>query len=980
MPIHEREISAAETAIASEPLPRAQVPAARGLGLAKTTAAQRDGSDNDSLVSGATLHSEEAPSGTNHKLPHKIGRFLVLGKLGSGGMGLVVEAYDPELDRKVAIKILRTHRGRSQSQARLLREAQAMARVSHANVVHVYDVGMLGEQVFLAMELVVGQTLAQWLEAQPRPWQEVLARFIEAGRGLAAAHRAGVVHRDFKPDNVLIGEDGRVCVADFGLAREDLAIAQEMLVTRDDNPGARPLLANTLTTTGVVMGTPMYMSPEQHLGEKTGIKSDIFSFSVALFEGLYGIRPFHADTMANLTHRVLNGEITKPPGDRSVPSWLDAVVRRGLMVAPDERWPNFDCYLEALAADARRRRRQYLGAGALALCATVFGGVLQAQSSPEVCTAGAQTIAAVWGPKARADVHKQLATLPESTRQTIEPRVIEGLDAYAIKWEEQERAACLGHHHGERTDKLFDAQGQCMDLRRRALARAVTRISQGDDATLREATMIVAKLPPIASCDDRSALLADVPPPSDPDLAAVAGIRGRLVELDVDASAGDLLHVLDELHALRGEAVELEYRPLLAEIDLHTGRLALEAKIWDRSLPALARAFIDATATGMDDVAAEAKARYLFVAGMNNPEDALAEVAHAEALVTRLEGREDLQALLQNNLGAVMAMGGDRFGARVRVQKALDLATGNPGVRPIDLASGYILNLAMLSDDPDERIRLYQQALTILDGVLGPQHPVAMTSRQRAGMLAGDPQQAEAFFSPTCPRLLKSSSTAYENCFECYHRLGHVLIELGRSEDAAAVSEAGLACFDHPIAEQDRQKVEGYREILRGRTHLYAGEYSESERPLAEARKIFEPYRERWWIALLLADIDLADGRRLLAIGDAQAAIQPLEAAVEAFDPLRQQAFDDLPKYGLARAQVALAEALIAAEAQRAAVARRDGGSASVVHALRLQASPVKERARALVSEAEAYYRTESSYTARLETLLRWRDKHLSQP
>ncbi|MGB1277964.1 MAG: protein kinase domain-containing protein, partial [Nannocystaceae bacterium] len=357
-----RESSIAdETDIASDPLPGTAGPEAdRPIALADTAESGPNAHrPDDSLSSGKTLHSDTAtPFGD--QVPQKIGRFLVLRKLGAGGMGIVVEAYDPELNRKVAIKLLRTQRART-SQARLLREAQAMARVSHPNVVHVYDVGLVDNQVFIAMELVDGHTLADWLADNARPWREVVSQFIEAGRGLAAAHAAGLVHRDFKPDNVLLAHDGRVRVADFGLAREGREQTGLPEWTLEDNPGERPLLANTLTATGVLMGTPMYMSPEQHLGEEAGTASDIFSFSVALFEGLYGVRPFEAETMLQLTRRVLNSEMVTPPTNIRVPSWLDKVVRRGLAVEPEDRWPDFSSYLGALRADPRGLRRRLFG-------------------------------------------------------------------------------------------------------------------------------------------------------------------------------------------------------------------------------------------------------------------------------------------------------------------------------------------------------------------------------------------------------------------------------------------------------------------------------------------------------------------------------------------------------------------------------------------------------------------------------------------
>src|SRR5690349_17448959 len=188
-----------------------------------------------------------------------VGRFVVLQRLGEGGMGVVYTAYDPELDRKVAIKLLKSA---EEGHARLLREAQAMARLQHPNVIAVHDVGTLpGNRVFVAMELVAGATLRGWLKAAPRAWREVIAIMRQAGVGLAAAHDAGLVHRDFKPDNVLVGDDGRVRVMDFGLARLGAADPELSSGSHDTGP-----LSTPLTMAGTVVGTPAYMAPELFKG------------------------------------------------------------------------------------------------------------------------------------------------------------------------------------------------------------------------------------------------------------------------------------------------------------------------------------------------------------------------------------------------------------------------------------------------------------------------------------------------------------------------------------------------------------------------------------------------------------------------------------------------------------------------------------------------------------------------------------------
>ncbi|MEZ4428772.1 MAG: serine/threonine-protein kinase, partial [Nannocystaceae bacterium] len=260
-----------------------------------------------------------------------------------------------------------------------------------AHIVRIYDVGVVGDEVFLAMELIRGQTLTAWLGAERRGWREIVRIFVDAARGLAAAHEVGLVHRDFKPDNVLISEDGRVRVADFGLAREEHGGDAAW------NPGTRGLLVDTLTATGVLMGTPMYMSPEQHRGEAAGPASDIFSFAVALHEGLYGLRPFAGDTMAELARNVEAGALVATPTDRGVPGWVDAVVRRCLSPKTEDRFASFDALIAALDRDPTGARRRWLFGVGVTAALVGLSGLALAQRSIEPCEGGEELIAAAWG-------------------------------------------------------------------------------------------------------------------------------------------------------------------------------------------------------------------------------------------------------------------------------------------------------------------------------------------------------------------------------------------------------------------------------------------------------------------------------------------------------------------------------------------------------------------------------------------------------
>jgi len=295
-----------------------------------------------------------------------ISRYLLLGKIGSGGLGSVYEAYDPQLDRKLAIKVL--HDGKdADGTARLLREGQALARLAHPNVVAVHDVGVVedGQSVFIAMERVDGLTLADWLAAQPRRWPDVRDVMVQAGRGLLAAHEAGLVHRDFKPANVLVGADGRVRVLDFGLARA-VQTAEIESASTDAPPAA---IGSSITATGTLMGTPAYMAPEQIVRGEVGPRADQFGFCVALHEALYGARPFLGDDVVQTLLAVRRCEPPPPPASSRVPAWLHRVVLRGLAKDPAARFAGMAELLDAMMQDQRSRRRQRLG-GAIALLAT----------------------------------------------------------------------------------------------------------------------------------------------------------------------------------------------------------------------------------------------------------------------------------------------------------------------------------------------------------------------------------------------------------------------------------------------------------------------------------------------------------------------------------------------------------------------------------------------------------------------------------
>ncbi len=322
----------------------------------------------DPLVRTATDRgSAPGPTAPPLELGHTLGRYLLEREIGAGGMGVVYAALDTDLERRIALKVLRSNAD-SEAHRRLLREARAMARLNHSNVVVVHEVGSACGRDFVAMELVDGETLADWLRAAPRAADSIVEAFCAAGRGLAAAHAAGLVHRDFKPHNVLRARDGRIVVTDFGLARgADLAspIASDVARAADD-PGKSPTgdSMSTVTVTGSVLGTPAYMAPEQWQGGKRRPGDrPVRVRCVAMWEALAGERPFRGATLEQLRDEVERGPHV---ADASrVPRALRASLRRGLDPDPRRRygraWPRCS---HASTPHARGDRRAVVALGA----------------------------------------------------------------------------------------------------------------------------------------------------------------------------------------------------------------------------------------------------------------------------------------------------------------------------------------------------------------------------------------------------------------------------------------------------------------------------------------------------------------------------------------------------------------------------------------------------------------------------------------
>jgi eukaryotic-like serine/threonine-protein kinase len=359
-----------------------------------------------------------------------LGKYRLERMIGAGGMGMVWAAYDPDLERQVAIKLLRDS-GEAALRTRLLREARAMARLKHPNVVAVYDVGTDGNRDYIAMELVDGSDFTEWLATKP-PRAEILAALLAAGRGLAAAHDAGLVHRDFKPHNVLRAKDGGVFVTDFGLARGQVEAIGELELApagsmRDVRTGATPgrpldsVLDSALTQTGVLIGTPAYMAPEQFAGRAPDPRTDQFAFCVTAWEALAGSRPFTGGTLDEL--KAAAESSTRAPG-AELPPRIRAILARGLDPRHDARWPDMRALLGALeAAIAPPRRRWQIPAVIAAVALVATGTTVMVMRQPPTppttptppkthswCASVEETFDQAWSPAKSAAVVGKLGT------------------------------------------------------------------------------------------------------------------------------------------------------------------------------------------------------------------------------------------------------------------------------------------------------------------------------------------------------------------------------------------------------------------------------------------------------------------------------------------------------------------------------------------------------------------------------------------
>ena len=654
----------------------------------------------------------------------RIGRYTLLERIGQGGMGVVYAAYDPELDRRVAIKLL-TAELADQAEARLLREAQAMARVVHANVVSVIEVGRHEGRTYVVMEHLRGISLDRWPERQAG-WRATLRVYVQAGRGLAAAHRAGLIHRDFKPHNAMLVEggvdDGRVKVLDFGLARA--ALHEPTRAPADAAPTGA--LAQPLTRTGALMGTPAYMAPEQLAGEPASARSDQFSFGVSLYEALHGQLPFAAGSLPELMHAVLSAAVRPPPSGSDVPGWVQRVVLRTLARRPEDRHDSMDALCDALERDPAARRRTVGLAAALSVGVGVGGWGLAQLEAASPCRGPGFAASEVWSEERADAVERAFAAAGLAYAAETADRVRPILGAYAEAWGAMRSEACEAHRRGEQSAQLLDLRIACLERRRAGLVALTDLFVAADGPLVERAVEAALELPSLISCADVTALIADTPVPEDSESAReVAATRVRLAEIGALASAGRLPAAAAAAEESITRAEALEFSPLIAEAALGLGAIALEQGRGEAADRALSLALRRGIAGRADRSAAEALIRRYFVRGemLGQPQRVAAEEELVVAHAARFPRDGGLQWLAANNRGVVAYRNDDFERARALYRSALAVTDGPT---PLELARTRI-NLGLLeyeARDFEAALTSYRAAVAEAGAALGEGHPL----------------------------------------------------------------------------------------------------------------------------------------------------------------------------------------------------------------------------------------------------------------
>jgi tetratricopeptide (TPR) repeat protein/predicted Ser/Thr protein kinase len=773
-----------------------------------------------------------------------IGRFVVLERLGQGAMGVVYAVYDDKLDRRVALKLLKGDAS-PQLRMRLQREAQAMARLSHPNVVPVFEVGEHEHELFIVLEYVRGQTLRQWADAGRRTAQAVVEKYVQAGRGLAAAHAEGIVHRDFKPDNAIVGTGGRVRVLDFGLARRDTEVSApslaDTLASGHDN-----LLETPLTQTGLVVGTPAYMAPEQFAGRPADHRTDQFAFCVSLWEALGGSRPFAGTTVHQLLESVGSGRLSVP--ERPIPARIRRVLERGLQERPEDRWASMGALLDALERSVGGKRSRWIaGVALVAVTGAAAWGLAFAGPSEDPCVDGAARLASAWNDARRDKVRAAIEGVPVPYALATAADVDETLHAYAAQWLDGWRDACEATRvHGSQSQSVMAQRERCLDDRRRGLA-ALAGVLEGADAkTVENATRSAAQLPAIDRCADLDYVTAAEPAPDDPELAA-----RREVELDALARAQALRSAGRYDEALRTaqdslqRARDLGDAPLLLRALNELAYAQLARGDYDAALAAALEAFEVSDSGARQPAASNLMALSQILYRKGRSAEALAHARRALAIMTTRGAADADLGIVHLRIGEALQALGKLDDVGPEYDQALALVVAGLGEEHVHVATvhEHIGTLLEAKGEYEAALQRAERALAIKTGALGQDHPEVATALVGVGIKLGRlrrDDESETLYRRALEIQLRihgkeraEVATTYNNLALSFEHRGRYPEAIEQYREALAIWKSALGA-EHPNVALAHNNIGGVYQALGD----FASALAEHERALAIELKV----------------------------------------------------------------------------------------------------------------------------------------------
>jgi tetratricopeptide (TPR) repeat protein len=785
-----------------------------------------------------------------------VGRYIVLGTVGTGAMGIVLAAYDPHLDRKVALKLLHNQ---DATPERLQREAQTLARLDHPNVVSVHDVGLHDGRVFVALDFVQGKNLRQWMDevAEPRFWREVVTVFSAAARGLAAAHAAGLVHRDFKPENIMLG-NGRVRVMDFGLARVDTETSPDDGLAEVRTNTGRHARLDPLTQSGAMPGTPAYMSPEQFRGQVADAQSDQFSFCVALYEALYGERPFADRSWEELRDAVTQGQLRAAPKGSPVPTWLRKVLIRGLATDVLDRFESVEALLAALADDPTVRHRKWWAAAGLVglLCGSGWAFAHVIQPGVQACSGMDRKLQGIWDEERRAEVGAAFAGSHLSYAGETAPRVERQLDEYLARWLDTATQACEATQRGEQSPELLDLRMACLDERLDYVRATIDELAHADAAMVEKAVSAVISLPDLGFCSDFSALTAKVRPPESLEVAReVKKIEARLRNVEIQKKFGRYDRALVSSSLLADEAKALGYEPLETRVLLvHAGLLFVQGE-YQAGEAAYVRAYQLAVANHMTAEAAQASTELFGAIGdgfMGRPEDASKWAIHAEP-ASRAVGTTTAMGGYLRASGSVARAAGEYATAREHLEAALKLyeeAQEEVGANTyyIQIADTMqsLGDVAQMMGAYDVAISYYSKTLKQQEGTLGSGHPdVAFTLSKRGNiaLITGDYTAARRYYDQSIIITENTQGPHHPYLADSINNLGIVALHQGKLEDAHSYFERALRIRETAFGPESRDAAMSLNNL--GTVAQSQGDYDRArvyhQRALAIRTRLLRP-------------------------------------------------------------------------------------------------------------------------------------------